>query len=237
MLLQDRINRLIQTILGDNSISIYETLNKESLERWKKNKFSRWLKSLVINNVRNTLYFMLLATITGFLVSEAVNFYAIDGVIDTKTWIKAILTEVSFIYLSGYKSSGNMQKIWVNTLKGGIFGLMMFVISSQAIDTGTKTISENESIQQQIVLIEEQIKSKEADIKYFKEIKWPRNAARSTVEKQELVKKLIKLKEEQAKGKNKDVSEIERYKMYGRAMFRVLLLLISVLITRRLFTF
>jgi len=237
MELQDRINQLIQTILGDNSISVYETLDKDSLERWKKNKFSRWIKRAITKNFRNTLYFMLLATITGFLVSEAVQFYAIEGMVDTKTWVKAILTEVSFIFLSGYRSSGTAQKMWVNILRGGIFGLMMFVISSQAIDTGTRTISENEGISKQVVLIEEQIKLKEKDIEYYKSIKWPRNVTRSTIEKNELVDKLFKLKEEQTKGKNKDVSEIERYKMYGRAIFRILLLFISVLITRRLFTF
>lgn len=233
----DKLNRLVQIILNDDSFSMYSNLEEDSLKTWHKKRFSRWLKRTLFANTKNFLYFILLATITGFLVSEALSFYAIDGVLTTKTYVKAILTEVCFIFLSGYRSSDKLTMVWASFLRVGIFCLMMFVITSQALDVGTKTVSENEAIAQQIVLIEEQIKQKEKDIKYFQEIGWPRNAARTTIEKQELVKKLIKLKEEQAGGKNEDVSKREIYKMYGRAAFRVLLLFISVLITRRLFTF
>jgi len=233
----DKLNRLVQLILKDETFSVYTTLDAQSLKKWHQSRFTRAIKKLLFSNYQYTLYFILLATITGFLVSEALSFYAIDGLVSTKTYVKAILTEVCFIFLSGYRASTVLEKVWTSFLRGGIFILMMFVISSQTLDIGTKTISENENIAQQVVLIQEQIKEKEKDIEYFKSIKWPRNAARTTLEKQELVKKLIALKEAQASGKNEDVSEIERYKMYGRASFRVLLLLISVLITRRIFTF
>lgn len=233
----DKINRLVQLILGDDSVSLVEVMNEKNLEKWHKKRFSRWLRKLIVGNFRNTLYFILLATITGFLVSEAVQFYAIDGFIDTKTWVKAILTEVSFIFLSGYKTKDKLQTIWVNFLRAGVFALMMFVISSQAIDTGTRTISENTAIAEQIVFIQDQIAEKQKQIDYYEKKDWPKNLTRSTIEKEELIKKLIKLKEEQASGKNNDVSEIERHKMYGRAAFRVLLLFITVLITRRIFTF
>lgn len=233
----DKLNRLIQLILKDDSFSIYTAISETNLQKWHKSRLTRIIKNLLFSNLRNSLYFILLATITGFLVSEALSFYAIDGVISTKTYVKAILTEVCFIFLSGYRSSTKLGMIWTSFLRGGIFCLMMFVITSQTLDVGTRTISENEVIAQQIVLIEEQIKQKEKDIEYFKKINWPKNAARTTIEKEELVKKLIKLKEEQAAGKNQDVSERERQKMYGRAAFRILLLFISVLITRRIFSF
>jgi len=157
--------------------------------------------------------------------------------VTTKVYVKALLTEVCFIFLSGYKSKDILEKVWVNALRVGIFFLMIFVITSQTFKIGIQGSSEVNLIEQQIVLVQEQIKQKEKDIEYFKKIGWPRNAARTTIEKQDLLQKLISLKEEQAKGKNKDVSKIETYKMYGRAAFRVLLLFISVLITRRIFSF
>lgn len=233
----DRANKLIRTILSDDSISIYETLNKESLDKWKKARFSRWIKNLVFKNLRNSLYFLLLATITGFLVSEALTFYAIDGVIDTKTYVKAILTEVCFIFLSGYRCKQLLEQVWVGILRISIFLLMMFVISSQTLKVGVSGSSEANIIQEQIKIVEQQIVEKEKDIQYFKQINWPKNAARTTIEKQELLKKLIALKESQASGKNRDVSQVELYKSYGKAAFRVLLLFISVLITRRIFSF
>jgi hypothetical protein len=233
----DKLNRLVQIIVNDDSFSMYSNLSESSLKRWHGKRFSRALKRLFSFNTKNLLYFTLLATITGFLVSEATSFYAIDGMVSAGTYVKAILTEICFIFLSGYRSTDKLTAVWASFLRVGIFCLMMFVITSQAFDTGIGKVSENENIQQQVVLLEEQIKQKEKDIAYFKEINWPKNAARTTIEKQELVQKLINLKDQQASGKNKDVSEREVYKMYGRAIFRVLLLFISVLITRRLFTF
>lgn len=233
----DHLNKLVQLIVGDSTFSVYTALEKNSLERWKNNKFKRWLKKLIVSNFQNTLYFLLLATITGFLVSEALSFYAIGGALSTKTYVKAILTEVCFIFLSGYRSSGKIEFIGVGALRVSIFTLMMFVITSQAFDTGVKTISENAAIAQQIQLLEEQIEQKDKEIEYFKSIKYKKNATRTTIEKQKLIEKLVKLKEEQAAGKNEDVSKVEEIKMYGRAAFRVILLFISVLITRRIFSF
>ncbi len=233
----DRMNRLFQLIVGDSSVDLYRAMDQKKLDEWNKRKLSRWIKKFVTGNIQNTLYFLLLATITGFLVSEAVQFYAIDGAIGAKTWVKAILTEISFIFISGYRSTGKLQMWWVNFLRAGVFCLMMFVISSQAIDTGTRTVSENTAIAQQVVLLEKQIEDKQKEIDYYISIEWPKNATGSRIAKEKLVNKLIVLKDEQASGKNEEVSKIETYKMYGRAAFRVLLLFISVLITRRIFIF
>ena len=233
----DRLNRLVQLILNDDDFSVYKTLNDQSLKKWHRRNLIKKCKNFIVDNTRNLLYFLLLATITGFLVSEALAFYAIDGIVGTKTYIKAILTEVCFIFLSGYVTKSKLEMVWVSVLRVGIFTLMLFVITSQTIDTGTKTISENRVIAEQIELIEEQIKQKDQQLKFYEEKNWPRNYTRTSIEKEELVTKLIKLKEEQASGKNEDVSQVEEYKMYGRAAFRVLLLFISVLITRRIFKF
>lgn len=233
----DKLNKLVQLILNDTTFSVYTTLNPQSLEKWHKNRFFRGLKKIIFSNYQYTLYFLLLATITGFLVSEALTFYAIDGIITTKTYVKAILTEVCFIFLSGYRTESILETVWVSFLRLGIFVLMMFVITSQTIDLGTRTVSENTVIAQQIKLIEEQIVEKNKQLAFYESKNWPKNYTRTSIEKQELIEKLIRLKEQQASGKNESVSEVEKYKMYGRAAFRALLLFISVLVSRRIFKF
>lgn len=235
----DRVNRLIRLILNDDSSSIYDALNEDTIKEWQKRRQSKVykIKNFLKNNGRKLLYFLLLVTITGFLVSEALGFYAVDGFISTKTYVKAILTEICFIFLSGYRTKTKIGMVWVGVLRACIFTLMMFVISSQVLIQGTKEIGNTDAIQQQIVVIEEQIKEKKKDIEFFRKKNWPRNVARLTIEKKELANKLLDLKEQQAKGSNEKVSELVRYRMYGRASFRILLLFISVLITRRIFTF
>jgi len=235
----DRLNELVRLILKDNSVSVYDALTEENLKEWNKRRNNIWFKAkkYISQNIKKSLYFLLLATITGFLVSEALGFYALDGVITTKTYVKAILTEICFIFLSGYRTETKGGLVGVSALRASIFGLMMFVITSTVLIDGTTKIENTNSVKQQITFIQEQIDQKEKDIKYFKEIGYPRNATRVTIEKQKLVTKLISLKEQQAKGANEKVSDLEKYRMYGRAFFRVLLLFISVLITRRLFSF
>ena len=234
----DELNLLIKNIFKDDPLDAYDVLSPDGLEKWKKSGIKRGCKKFLRRlNIKNALYFILLATITGFLVSEALKFYAIDGVISTKTYIKAILTEICFIFLSGYRTEGKLLTIWVNTLRASIFMLMLFVITNQIFLQGTKNISETNIIGQQVITLEKQIKEKEKQMDHYQKIGWPRNYTQTRIEKEKLTDKLFKLQEEQAQGKNQDVSEIERTRMYGRAAFRVLLLFISVLITRRLFVF
>lgn len=233
----DRLNKLIQLILNDGSLSIYTALTPESLERWRKSKFKRSIKRLFVNNFRNFLYFCLLATITGFLVSEALDFYAIGEIITTKTYVKAILTEVCFIFLSGYRSSNILETFFVTILRGCVFSLMLFVITSQTFMTGTKTVENTKAIQQQILLIEKQISNKEQEIEYYRKKDWPITMKQLIKEKEKLTDKLIILKEKQAQGASEKVSDLVRYKTYGKAFFRVILLFISILVTRRIFKF
>ena len=233
----DKLNRLVQLILNDDSFSVYTALEDSSLEKWKKKRFSRWLKKTIVTNYKNSFYFVFLTSITAFLVSEAVTFYADGNMADFKTYIKAILTEVSFIFLSGYKASDWIQKIWVNILRAGVFSLMLFVISSQTIMGGTKFDTSSKAIQEQIQILEAQIKEKEKTIQFYMDKGWGVNVRKHTDDKNKLVEKLIDLKDRQAEGSNAEVSKLVVYKSYGQAFFRVLLLLISVLITRRLFIF
>lgn len=233
----DQINDLIRSVFNDSSLSVYTAFSEKRLEEWKEKRFTRWFKNTILGNVRNALYFILLATITGFLVSEALEFYSIDGAISTKTYVKAILTEVCFIFLSGYRSDSKLQTVGVNTLRVSIFCLMLFVITSKTFIDSEKFSSNTDAIAQQVVLLEKQIEQKEKDMEYYLKKDWPRNYSATRLEKEELVKKLIILKEEQASGATQEVSELVRYKAYGKAFFRVLLLFISVLITRRIFHF
>ena len=170
-------------------------------------------------------------------VSEAVTFYADGNAPDLKTYIKAILTEVAFIFLSGYKTSDFLNKIWVNTLRAGVFSLMLFVISSQTLLSGTKFQTNSSAIQEQVVLLEKQIDEKEKTIQFYISKGWGNSVRKLTQEKNELVQKLITLKEKQADGSNEGVSKQVVYRSYGQAFFRVILLFISVLITRRIFVF
>lgn len=233
----DKLNRLSQLILNDDSFVLYKALDKDSIEKWKKKRFSRWLKKTIVTNYKNTFYFAFLASITAFLVSEAVTFYADGNTADAHTYVKAILTEVSFIFLSGFVSKDWKQRLWVNTLRAGVFALMLFVISSQTILSGTKVSTNSEAIQQQVVLLEKQIAEKEKTIQFYIDKGWGNSVRKQTEDKNKLVDKLIALKEQQAQGSNEKVSDQVVYKSYGQAFFRVLLLLISVLITRRLFSF
>jgi len=234
----DRMNKLIKLILNDNSESIYSAMRPDILEKWKDRRFSRFFKK-ILGNPKDILYFSLLVTITAFLVSEALSFYAIDDIITTKTYLKAILTEVSFIFLSGYRSSGKLNSFFVSAMRVSVFGLMLFVISSETLMHGIKNTGNTNAITQQVIILEKQIEAKEKDIKYYKETKpnWAITIKQLILEKDEMVRKLIALKEKQAEGSNEDVSDMVRYKSYGNAFFRVLLLFISVLITRRMFIF
>ena len=233
----DRLNRLVQLILNDESFTVYAALNQESLDNWKKKRFSRWLRKTFVENYKKAFYFAFLASITAFLVSEAVIFYADGATIDTKTYIKAILTEVAFIFLSGSVVKDWTENVGVMPLRAGVFSLMLFVISSQTIYNGTKFQGNSESVESQVELLEKQIAEKEKTIQFYIDKGWGNSVRKQTEDKNKLVDKLIALKEEQAKGSNQKVSDLVVYKSYGQAFFRVLLLFISVLITRRLFSF
>lgn len=234
----DQFNDLIRTIFNDSSVTIYDALDKDKLEKWKNRSFFRKFKNFISSNYKNFFYIFLLISITGFLVSEALEFYAIDGIITTKTYIKAILTELCFIFLSGYRSDTKAQTIAVGILRASIFCLMIFVITSKTFMESTKNSSNTTAIQEQVVLLEQQIKQKETDIAYYRDVKqWSNTAKQLIKEKDILVKNLLELKQKQASGATVQISDLVRYKAYGNAFFRTLLLFISILITRRIFSF
>lgn len=234
----DEVNDLVRNIFEDEPIDIYTALSQESLDRWKKRKWRRVLRRWTSKiDLQKVFYFTLLTTIVGFLVSQALTFYMVDGVISTETYIKAILTEVCFIFLNGYRSSNNLQMWAVNALRVSIFCLMLFVISYGAISSGVRTVGQIDGISTQIEFIEEQIKQKDELIEFYRERGWGVNVRVQTDEKNKLVDRLLELREQQTEGLTESMSDLTVYQTYGAAIFRVILLLTSVLITRRLFKF
>lgn len=233
----DKMNDLVRTIFKDHSLSVYTVFSEQKLDEWKRKKFIRWIKNLFNKNIKNIFYLTLLTSITGFLVSEALDFYSDGDVVDFKTYVKAILTEVCFIFLSGYRSSTRLQSVGVSLLRVSIFCLMLFVITSKTFIDSSVNIGNTVSIESQVVLLQKQIDEKEKTIEFYKQKNWPVTTKQLTMEKDKLVDKLIELKQKQAEGANKDVSDLVKYKSYGKAFFRVLLLFISLLISRRIFSF
>lgn len=234
----DELNELIKKIFKDDPLDVYTTLSPGELEKWKKKRFRRWISRKIGGiNYKSWMYFLLLSVITGFLVSEAVSFYAVESLIAGKAWIKAILTEVCFIFLSGYRAAGWAQTAFVSTLRVSIFCLMLFVITSDLALKSVTTTAESTNISQQVELIEGQIADTQKTIDFYKSKGWGVSVNKHELEKRALVEKLIKLKEKQGEGKTTDVSKTVEYQAYGRAAFRVMLMFISILITRRLFKF
>lgn len=234
----DELNELVRKIFKDDPSDVYTVFTPEQLEKWKSRKLrrgvNRFFKKLA---TMRTAYFILLVTITCFLVSEAVGFYTIGEIATTKTYIKAILTEICFIFLSGYRAIGKTQTALVGVLRTSLFCLMLFVISSDVTMKGISTISEIDKIQEKIEFVETQIDQKDEAIEFYRKKDWGVNVRKQLDEKDKLVAELMELKNEQISGKNQDVSDQVMYQTWGRAAFRVILLLISVLITRRLFKF
>lgn len=235
----DELNALVRTILHGEPVDIYTLLNKEELEKWKKAKTKRHIKKLLGKIFsRSSLYFILLATITVFLVSEALPFYAIAGVISAKTYLKAILTEVCFIFLAGYRAVGWIQTGLVSILRASIFCLMLFVISSEVTMEGARDISKIDNIANRIERLETQIKKTEQDIEHYKSIDWPRNMTTSIRKREELETQVQELRLRQEKeGASENIAKLTEYKTYGKAVFRLILMFVSVLITRRLWKF
>jgi hypothetical protein len=234
----DEVNGLIHAIFKDEPMDVYTALTPGELEKWKNQKWRRrWARIRESADTKALLYLTLLLTITGFLVSEAVAFYGHGDVITAKTWMKAILTEVAFIFLSGYRSEGTAQKIGVGALRVSIFILMMFVITSEVAMQGTGTVAEIDNIQAQIEVVEKEIADTDKLIAFYLKKDWPIRVSILQDKKAKLVKKLLELKERQNDGKSVEVSALVQYKLLAKAAFRIILLFISVLITRRLFKF
>jgi len=232
-----KLHELMQTIFEDDTDAAYELLEKGELIKYKKNSWRRKLKSFFMNNIKNAFYLTFMISIIGFLVNEAVIFYAVDGVVTANTYAKAILTELSFIFLSGYVAETKMMQVVSKLLLASVFALMLFVISAETLKQGTSGVEESKIIAVQIERLNTQIAEKEKLIKYYVKIEWPRNATTTRIEKDKLTTKLNNLLDDQAGGKNNEVTTIEKYKSYGKAFFRVILLLINMLITRRVFKF
>jgi Ni,Fe-hydrogenase I cytochrome b subunit len=235
----DEINALVRIVLKDEPIDIYTLLTPEELARWKKAKVKRHIYRLWQRvSLQSVLYFSLLTTITLFLVNEAVSFYAHQDVVSSKTYLQAILTEICFIFLSGYRTDSRAQNVLVPVLRGFMFALMLFVITSEVTLEGAKDINKISNITDRIERLEKQIDATNKEIDYYKSIDWKSRMTQSISKRNELEKQVQELKERQEKeGASEEVSSLLQYKVYGKAAFRVILMMISVLITRRLWKF
>jgi hypothetical protein len=227
----DEVNDLIRKVFKDSDTDVYDAFSPEFLEKWKKRKFRRFLARI---DMQKIFLFLLLLTITGFLVSEAVSFYAV-GAITANTWLKAILTEVCFVFVSSYRAVGKFQTGMITFARAGIFSLMLFVISSEVTLDGLNKVNEIDVITQKIEFVEEQIKQKDELIEFYKKKDWGVNTRKQIDEKDKLVEQLIELKNEQINGKNEKASDLIIWKTWAKAFFRVVLMFISVLISRKLF--
>lgn len=230
----DEVNDLVRKIFKDDPVDVYDALTQENLDEWRRRR--KWYHKIWENFSFMRLFMLvLLFTTTGFLVSEAAGFYAIDGVITAKTWLKAILTEACFIFVSAYRAEGKLQTGIVTFARAGIFALMLFVVSSEVTLTGLNKVNEIDVIAQKIELIEEQIEKKEKLIDFYLKKDWGVNAAKQEKEKEKLVQELIELKNQQIDGANEKASDLTIWKTWAQGFFRVVLMFINVLISRRLF--
>ena len=229
----DEVNTLIRRVFHDSDTDVYDAFDPEYLEKWKKRK---WRRIFFKINFQKILLFMLLVTIIGFLVTEALPFYMVGDSITAKTWIKAILTEVCFIFVSSYRAIGKLQTAMITFARAGIFMLMLFVISSEVTLEGLNKINEIDVIGQKIQLLEEQIKQKDELIEFYKKKNWGNNTKIQADEKNKLVEQLIKLKNQQIDGANEKASDLIIWKTWAKAFFRIVLMFISILISRKLFT-
>lgn len=230
----DEINSLIRKIFRDSDLDVYDALSPEMLNKWKKRRFRRFLNAIDFQKVYLAI---LLFTITAFLVSQALPFYSINGVISFSSWVQAILTEICFIFISSYRAKGWFQTSLAYLSRTVMFCLMLFVVSSETLMHGTNTINEIDVIAQKIELIEQQIKDKDELIEFYRSKGWGNTTKKQADEKAKLVEELIVLKNKQIEGKNKEVSDILQYKTWATALFRVVLMLMTVLISRKLFSF
>jgi hypothetical protein len=115
---------------------------------------------------------------------------------------------------------------------------MLFVITSSVAFQGAGDVAEIDNVDKQIELIERSIEKKEELIKFFKAKRQILNTIKQENALDKLRGKLLDLKNRQLDtGKSKEVSDLIVYKSYGKAAFRVILLFISVLLSRRMFKF
>lgn len=228
----DDVNNLIRKIFRDDQIDVYTALSEDRLKEWSEKRKKSWWGKI---NFQKIMLSILLVTIMGFLVSEAVGFYAVDGIITPKVWLKAILTEICFIFVSSYRALGWLQTTIVTFARAGIFALMLFVISSEVTTQGLNQINEIGIIEQKIEFLEEQIKDKDELIEFYKKKGWGNNTRKQSDEKNKLVEELMALKNEQIEGKNEKASDMILYKTWARAFFRIVLMFITILISRKLF--
>ena len=227
--LMDRVNEMLSTIFGDDTITLENLFHPSKETKYKWYLFKK-------NFLPKVFPLILLTCLTGFLVSEASLFYG-DGIRTPYAIFKAILTEVCFIFISSYRASNVLESVGSFFIRVGMVALMLFVITSETFLNTTKTVESTSVITDKVSLLEKQIDAKQKTIDMFLAKGWGISVNKHEAEKTQLEKQLLELKTEQQGGSNTAVSKIVEYKAYGNAFFRFLLLCVSMLISRRFFRF
>jgi len=225
----DRVNEMLSTIFGDDTITLENLFHPSKERKYKWHLFKK-------NFLPKVFPLILLTCLTTFLVSEASLFYG-DGVRTPYAIFKAILTEVCFIFISSYRASNLLESVGSFLVRIGMVALMLFVITSETFLNTTKTVENTSVIADKVVFLERQIEAKQKTIDMFLSKGWGISVNKHEVEKTNLERQLLDLKAEQQAGSNVAVSKIVEYKAYGNAFFRFILLCISMLISRRFFRF
>lgn len=103
---------------------------------------------------------------------------------------------------------------------------------------GARDISKIDNIAGRITRLEQQISKTEIDIERYRSINWPRNMTTSIRKREQLEQEVQELRlRQESEGASENVSQLIQYKTYGKAAFRLILMFVSVLVTRRLWRF
>lgn len=228
LLVLDRVNDIVKDILEDPEVELDHLFTEEKMKN-RNGYWARFKKSLP-----TITQSVLLIAITSFLVKEAVSFYS-SGEPDLYSYYKAILTEVCFIFLASYQARSLLEKIVAPILRFSLFLLMSFVISSQVILDNTKFSTNSDVVDNRAELIKRQIEDKQKTIDFYISKGWAVSTNKHVRDKEKLQEKLDEVLSEQRSGFTGDVARVNTYKAYGNIAFRVIILMISMLISRRLF--
>lgn len=227
-LVLDRVNGIVKDILEDPEVELDYLFTEDKIK--KRNGFWSKVKKALPVITQSAL----LIAITSFLVKEAVSFYS-NGEPTLYSYYKAILTEVCFIFLASYQARSLLEKIVAPILRASLFLLMSFVISSQVILDSTKFSTSSTVVDNRVELIKKQIEDKQKTIDFYIGKGWAVSTNKHVKDKEKLQAKLDEVLSEQRSGLTGDVARVNTYKAYGNIAFRVIILMISMLISRRLF--
>lgn len=222
-LLYHKIRDLVKSIFKDENVDVDHLFTEGEIRTRKMN-----------SRITLAVQAALLISITAFMVIEAVAFYS-DGNPSGYSYFKAILTECCFIFMSAYRSDDFPEKYIAPIVRALLFTLMIYVISSGVITNFTMNSNNATVVDRRAEILESQIKDKQKTIDFYISKGWGNTTNRLVKEKDDLLRQLEKVQTDQQSGSTLTVMEAQKVKTYGNIAFRTLMLLVSYLISRRLF--